>query len=158
MKLTLPKMYPHLWFDTQAREAAEFYCSVFPNSQVKSVVTIRDTPSGNCDVVTFELAGNQFQAISAGPIFKFNEAISIVVQCKTQEEIDYYFGKLSAVPESEQCGWVKDRYGLSWQIVPEQLEAMMNSGNEKKIAAVVQAFLQMKKFDIAALEKAYAAA
>lgn len=157
MKL-IPKIYTHLWYDTQAREAAEFYCSIFPNSKILSSVTIRDTPSGECEIMTFELAGHHFQSISAGPMFKFNEAISIVIQCKTQEEIDYYTSKLSAVPDAEVCGWVKDRYGLSWQIVPEQLEAMMNSGNEKKIAAVVQAFLQMKKFDVAALEKAYASA
>lgn len=149
------KITPHLWFDTQAREATEFYASIFPNSKVTNVTTIRDTPSGDCDVVSFELAGQPFMAISAGPFFKFNEAISFIVNCDTQEEIDYYWEKLSAVPEAEQCGWLKDKYGLSWQIVPSVLEKMMRDRDEKKIARVTQAFLKMKKFDISALERAY---
>ena len=104
---------PHLWFDTQAKEAAEFYCTVFPDSQITNITTLRDTPSGDCDIVSFTLGGQPFMAISAGPEFKFNESISFMVHCETQEEIDYYWNKLSAVPESEQCGWLKDRYGLS---------------------------------------------
>jgi Uncharacterized protein conserved in bacteria len=155
MKLT-PKIYPHLWFDREAREAAEFYCSVFPDSRVLRTFTIHDTPSGSVEVVDFVLAGQPFQAISAGPLFKFNEAISFVVTCETQEEIDYYWQALSAVPEAEACGWVKDRYGLSWQIVPAVLDDMLHCGNPDTVARVTQAFLKMKKLDIATLQKVYA--
>ena len=146
---------PHLWFDTQAKEAAEFYCSVFPDSRITSIRTIRDTPSGDCDVVSFELSGQPFMAISAGPLFRFNEAISFMIYCKTQEEIDYYWKKLSAVPEAEQCGWLKDRYGLSWQVVPVAMDEMMRSATPEQMARVTGAFLQMKKFDLAELERAY---
>src|SRR5687767_13286515 len=93
------KIVPHLWFDKEAKEAAEFYCSVFPDSKITNVVTLRDTPSGDCDVVSFTLSGQPYMAISAGPLFKFNEAISFMVYCDTQEEMDYYSTKLSAVPE-----------------------------------------------------------
>lgn len=146
---------PHLWFDREAKEAAEFYCSVFPNSRITSVQTLRDTPSGDCDVVAFELSGQPFMAISAGPLFRFNEAISFMVYCDTQEEIDQYWEKLSAVPEAEQCGWLKDRYGLSWQVVPAGMDDMLRSGTPEQIARVTQAFLKMKKFDLAELEQAY---
>ena len=149
------KIVPHLWYDTEAKEAAQFYCSIFPDSKVTNVTTIHDTPSGDCDVVSFTLAGQQFMAISAGPLFKFNESISFMVRCETQEEIDRYWGKLSAVPEAEQCGWLKDKYGLSWQIVPAVLDEMMMDKAPQKVARVVQAFLPMKKFDVAALRRAY---
>ena len=149
-----PKIVPHLWYDREAREAAEFYCSVFPGSRIVSTATIRNTPSGDCEIVEFELAGQPFQAISAGPMFRFNEAISLVVRCADQQEIDYYWERLSAVPEAEACGWLKDRYGLSWQIVPAALEVVMRSGDSGKIARVTEAFLPMKKFDLAALEAA----
>ena len=152
---TLQKIVPHLWYDKEAVEAARFYCSVFPDSKVENVTTIHDTPSGDCDVVSFTLMGQQFQAISAGPLFKFNEAVSFMIYCDTQEEIDRYTAKLSAVKEAEQCGWVKDKFGLSWQIVPRAMDKMLQDKDPKKVARVVQAFLQMKKFDIAALEKAY---
>ncbi len=290
----MQKIIPHLWFDKEAKEAAVLYSSLFKNSSVKTVTRITDTPSGDCDVVTFTLAGQDFMAISAGPYFKmnpsismfvvfeseeeiktvwdklieggkalmpfdtypwakkygwlqdkyglswqlsvsehhkmeqeitpalmftqagagkaraaiedyvkifpnsnvdmmlpyekgegdtegfikharfslggqhfiamdssgphefiFNEAVSLVVNCDTQEEIDYYWSKLSAVPESEQCGWCKDAYGVSWQIVPSVMNEMMTSGNTEKIARVTQAFLKMKKFDITTIKKAY---
>ena len=282
-----------MWFDTEAKEAAALYASLFPNSKVTNVTTLKDTPSGDADTVSFTLAGQEFMAISAGPYFKFNpsislftvfeteaeidtawnklveggkvlmpfntypwskkygwlqdkyglswqlsltdqpigqkitpllmftrdvagkakeaieaytkifpnskvqmtvlyekgegdvegfikharfslgsqefaamdssgkhefnfnEAVSFVVLCDTQEEIDYYWGKLSAVPESEQCGWLKDVYGVSWQIVPSVMTEMMASGDQEKIGRVTQAFLKMKKFDIAAIKKAY---
>lgn len=150
------KIVPHLWFDKEAKEAAQFYCSVFPDSSLTHVTTIPDTPSGDCDIVSFTLFGQSFMAISAGPLFKFNEAISLMVHCDTQEEIDRYWGKLSAVPEAEQCGWLKDKYGLSWQIVPAVMDEMMRDKDPKAIARVTKAFLPMKKFDIAALERAYA--
>lgn len=154
MKLQ-PKIVPHLWFDKEAREAAQFYCSVFPDSKVDHVTTLPDTPSGDCDVVSFTLAGQPFMAISAGPLFRFNESVSFMIHCDDQKEIDYYWGKLSADPKSEQCGWLKDRYGLSWQVVPTVLHEMMRDPDPKKIARVTQAFLPMKKFDIAALKRAY---
>lgn len=150
------KIVPHLWFDSEAKEAAEFYASIFPDSKVTNITTLRDTPSGDADVVSFALAGQPFMAISAGPPFKFNEAISFIVYCETQGEIDYYWEKLSAVPEAEQCGWLKDRYGLSWQIVPSRMDEVFLSGTEEQIARVTQAFLPMKKLDIAELERAYA--
>lgn len=149
------KITPHLWFDKEAKEAAEFYCSVFPNSKITNITTLNNTPSGTVDVVSFNLSGQPFMAISAGPLFKFNESISFIIDCETQEEIDYYWEKLSAVPEAEQCGWLKDKYGVSWQIVPTVMGEMMGSGDEKKIARVTEAFLKMKKFDIAELKKAY---
>ena len=149
------KITPHLWFDKEAKEAAEFYASIFSDSKVTNVTTLHNTPSGDADIVSFELSGQPFMAISAGPYFKFNEAISFIVHCDTQEEIDYYWGKLSAVPEAEQCGWLKDKYGLSWQIIPTIMGKMMQSGDEEKMARVTEAFLKMKKFDIAKLQEAY---
>jgi len=136
-------IYPCLWFDNQASEAAKFYCSVFKNSKITE-----ETPL----VVTFELDGRKFIGINGGPVFKFNEAVSFVVECETQADIDYYWEKLSAVPESEQCGWLKDKYGVSWQIVPTILSKLMSDPSRSD--RVVKAFMQMKKFDIEALLKA----
>jgi predicted 3-demethylubiquinone-9 3-methyltransferase (glyoxalase superfamily) len=150
------QIVPHLWFNKEAKEAAEFYTSIFPNSRVTNVTTLRDTPSGDADTVSFELAGQPFMAISAGPLFQFNESISFMVSCETQDEIDYFWEKLSAVPEAEQCGWLKDKYGLSWQIVPSRMDEMLASGTEEQVARLTQAFLPMKKLDIAELERAYA--
>lgn len=147
---------PHLWFDKEAKEAAEYYVSIFPNSKINSVQTLHDTPSGDCDIVSFELNGQPFRAISAGPVFKFNEAVSFMVYCEDQKEIDYYWDKLSAEPNSEQCGWCKDKFGLSWQVVPTALDEMMSKGTPEQIDRVTQAFLKMKKFDLAELEKAAA--
>ncbi|MGM9455232.1 VOC family protein [Legionella bozemanae] len=298
----MDKITPHLWFDKEAREAVEFYTSLFPDSKITNITTLHNTPSGDCDLVSFELSGQSFMAISAGPLFKFNpsvsflvnfnraegkdarekldilwnkllskgtvlmplqeyhfskrygwvqdkyglswqlilsdsgseerphiipsllfvgnvcgkaeeainfymsvfknsrwgnvthygsdhapekegtiafadfilsgkwfaamesaqnhnfafnEAISFIVNCETQEEIDYYWEKLSAIPEAEQCGWLKDKYGLSWQVVPTAMGEMMKNGTRKQIDHVIQAFLPMKKFDIATLKRAY---
>ena len=151
----MQRITPHLWFDTEAREAAEFYTSVFAGSKIKDTTTIHNTPSGTVDIVTIELLGQEFMLISAGPFFKFSEAISFVVYCDTQEEIDYYWEKLSAVPEAEQCGWLKDKFGLSWQIVPTAMAQMMKDKDPKRLAQVTEAFLKMKKFDIKALKEAY---
>lgn len=151
----MQKIVPHLWFDKEAKDAVEFYVSVFPNSKINSLKTLHDTPSGDADVVSFELNGQPFMAISAGPLFKFNESISFIVYCKDQEEIDYYWDKLSTVPESEQCGWLKDKYGLSWQIVPEEMDEMMAKGTPEQIDRLTQAFLPMKKLIIADLKKAF---
>jgi predicted 3-demethylubiquinone-9 3-methyltransferase (glyoxalase superfamily) len=155
MALIKQKIVPHLWFDTEAKEAARFYCSVFPDSKVLSITKLHDTPSGECDVVSFSLSGQLFMAISAGPLFKFNESISFIVNCDTQEEINYYWEQLSAVPEAEQCGWLKDQFGLSWQIVPAVLDEMMQDDDPERVARVTQAFLKMKKFDVVALHEAY---
>lgn len=149
------KIVSHLWFDKEAKEAANFYCSVFPDSRITNITTLHDTPSGDCDIVSFTLFGQLFMAISAGPLFKFNESISFMVYCDTQEEIDDYWEKLSAVPDAEQCGWLKDRYGLSWQIVPAVMDKMMQDPDPERLARVTRAFLQMKKFDLAALHRAY---
>ena len=289
----MQKITPHLWFDKEAKEATAFYTSLFPNSQVNNVTTITDTPSGDCDIVTFTLSGQEFMAISAGPYFKlnssislfttfdteeeieavwnkladggkvlmpynsypwatkygwledkygvswqlsmsehhatgqkitpllmftqdlsgktkeavefytnlldgkedmlvpfeegeggvtghikharfslfnqnfmamdggashafrFNEAFSLIIHCDTQDEIDHYWGELSKVPESEQCGWCKDKYGVSWQIVPRIMGTMMTTGTKEQVARVTQAFLPMKKFDIKKLEEAF---
>jgi predicted 3-demethylubiquinone-9 3-methyltransferase (glyoxalase superfamily) len=153
--MKMQKITPHLWFDKEAKEAAEFYTSVFPNSKIKDTTTLHNTPSGMVDIVTIELLGQEFMLISAGPLFRFNEAISFMVHCDTQEEIDYYWEKLSAVPEAEQCGWLKDKYGLSWQIVPAAIEKMMKDKDKEKLARVTEAFLKMKKFDIKTLKRAY---
>jgi len=151
----MARITSHLWFDKEAKEAAQFYTSIFPNSKIKDTTTIHDTPSGSADMVTIELLGQEFTLISAGPFFKFNESISFMVHCDTQDEIDYYWEKLSADPKAEQCGWLKDKYGLSWQIVPTIMGQMMKDKDPKKIARVTQAFLKMKKFDIGKLKQAY---
>ena len=151
----MQKITPHLWFDKEAKEAAEFYTSVFAKSRIKGTTTLHNTPSGSVDIVTIELLGQEFMLISAGPLFKFNEAISFIVHCDTQKEMDYYWEKLSAVPEAEQCGWLKDKYGLSWQIVPTVMDNMLKDNDAKKVARVTEAFLKMKKFDIEALTRAY---
>ena len=138
------QIYPCLWFDGQAQAAAQFYCSIFKNSKI-----IAD----NQMVVNFELNGNRFMALNGGPQFKFNEAISFVVNCETQEEIDHYWYKLTADGGSEgNCGWLKDKYGISWQIVPTILPKLLS--NRGKAQNVMQAFMKMKKFDIKALENA----
>ena len=151
----MQKITPHLWFDNQAKEAAEYYVSIFPDSKINYVHTIKNTPSGDCDIVQFSLSGQNYMAISAGPLFTFNESISFIVDCENQQEVDYYWERLSAVPESEQCGWCKDKFGLSWQIVPKQMGELMSKGTPEQTARVTQAFLQMKKFDVATLERAY---
>lgn len=149
------KIVPHLWFDKEAKEAAEFYTAIFTDSRIKSSVMLEDTPSGTVEIVTFDLFGQEFQAISAGPLVQFNESISFIVKCDTQEEIDFYWEKLTAEGGQEvACGWLKDKFGLSWQIIPAVMDEMMQS-NKETLARVTQAFLKMKKFDIAALQRAY---
>src|SRR5689334_19200265 len=121
----MQKITPNLWFDKEAEEAANFYCSVFKNSKIgkisrygKEGFEVHKMPEGTVLTVAFQLEGQDFLALNAGPVFKFNEAVSFIVDCKDQAEVDYYWEKLSAMPESEQCGWLKDKYGLSWQIIP----------------------------------------
>jgi predicted 3-demethylubiquinone-9 3-methyltransferase (glyoxalase superfamily) len=148
----MQKITPFLWFDHQAVEAATFYTSVFPDSSIKKKEIMKNTPSGTVEIVTIELFGQDFTLMSAGPVFKFNEAISFVVNCKGQEEVDYYWKKLSHDPKSEQCGWLKDKYGVSWQIVPHELTQYIAKDTSGR---VVQAMLTMKKIDIEKLKRAY---
>ena len=151
----MQKITPFLWFDKEAPEAARFYTSVFKGSRIKESRKLENTPSGTVEIVTIDLLGQEFTLMSAGPLFKFNESISFVVNCENQQEIDYYWDKLSADPKAEQCGWLKDKFGLSWQIAPVEMEDMMRKGNKEQIARVTESFLKMKKFDIAKLRKAY---
>ena len=149
---------PCLWFDGQAEEAAKFYVSLFPDSLIDKVVKApADFPSGKKGdvlVVDFTLMGRKFSGLNGGPYFKFNEAVSFTIPCENQAEVDRYWKALSAVPESEQCGWVKDRYGLSWQIVPTMLYRLLADPDRAKAGRVMEAMLRMKKLDIAALERA----
>jgi len=161
-KITPPKIVPHLWFADKAVEAAKFYVSLFPDSRVDSVTPIpADTPSGpagSVQVVAFTLAGQQFMAINAGPLDPFNHAISFIVNCADQAEVDRLWDALSAGGTIEQCGWLKDRYGLSWQIVPTMLGELMQDRDPGRARRVMEAMLGMKKLDIAGLRRAYAGA
>jgi predicted 3-demethylubiquinone-9 3-methyltransferase (glyoxalase superfamily) len=155
------KLSINLWFDNQAEEAVDFYMSVFKDSKKGNVVRYPDVGQeitggvpGSVMTIDFELLGEHFIALNGGPIFKFTEATSFVINCETQEEIDYYWDKLSAVPESEQCGWLKDKFGVSWQIVPTSLLGQLTSGDPDKAKRVMAAFLKMHKLDMAALEAA----
>jgi len=153
------KITPFLWFDNQAEEAVKFYTSIFKNSKVGSVSRYGEAgpgPKGSVMTMTFELDGQQFTALNGGPVFKFTEAISFVVHCETQAELDEFWEKLSAGGQEVQCGWLKDRFGLSWQIVPTALSELMQSGDPARSQRVMQALLQMKKIDIETLRKAYA--
>ena len=153
------RIVPHLWYDKEAKEAAKFYCSVFPNSKILRTSHYGEGapgPKGSVMTVEFELDGQRHTALNGGPTFKLTEAFSLMVHCKTQKEVDTYWEKLLEGGEESQCGWLKDRYGLSWQIVPTVMDEMMRDKDPKKVARVVQAFLPMKKFDIAALERAAA--
>lgn len=151
----MPKLTPFLWFDKNLKEITDFYLSVFPDAILKSSGALSDTPSGAVETATLIIFGQELSLMTAGPMFKFTEAISFVIRCDSQDEIDYYWEKLSAVPAAEQCGWCKDKYGLSWQIVPSILDTMLGSGDKEKVTHVTQAFLKMKKFDIAALLAAF---
>ncbi len=149
------KLTTFLWFEKEAAEAAKFYTSVFKGSRITESRKLENTPSGTVEIVSLDILGHPFQLMSAGPFVKFNEAISFVVNCETHEEIDYYWEKLSADPKAEQCGWLKDKYGVSWQVVPTVLFEMQKSKDKKKVARVTEAFLKMKKFDVAKLQEAF---
>ena len=151
------KISPFLWFDHQAEEAAKFYVSIFPNSAVGKIARYTEVgpgPKGSVMTVAFELDGQQFTALNGGPIFKFTEAISFVVNCESQEEVDKYWDQLSEGGQEVQCGWLKDKFGLSWQIVPIVLIELVQDKNPEKVNRVMKAMMQMKKLDIAGLEKA----
>lgn len=168
--MTAQKIVPSLWFDTECEEAVNYYVSVFEGSPYKSgdsrIVSIQryeegvEAPGaeqmlGKVLTAIFELNGQRFMALDGGPIFKFNEAVSFYVECEDQPETDYFWDKLSAVPEAEQCGWVKDKFGLSWQIVPKHLGELLSSSDKPKAMAAMNAMLKMKKIVIADVQKAY---
>ncbi len=152
-----------LWFDDQAEEVARFYTAIFEGGKILRTSRYTDVgfehhgrPKGSVMAVDFEILGQEYQAINGGPMFKHSEAFSIVVNCETQEEIDYYWKKLTADGGEEvQCGWLKDRFGVSWQIVPTILTEMMADRDTARVERVTRAFFEMKKFDIAALKRAY---
>ena len=155
---------PCLWFDSQAEEAARFYVSLFPDSRIVRISRYTDVgrevhgrPAGSVMVVAFELAGQGFWAMNGGPLFKFNEAISLAVECDSQPEIDHYWNALSAGgdPQAQQCGWLKDRYGVSWQVTPRILAELMSDPDTNASGRVMKALLDMKKLDIEALKRAY---
>lgn len=152
----MQKITPFLWYDNQAEEAANLYVSIFKNSKVLSVVRYGDAgpgPKGSVMTVEFELAGQKFVGLNGGPLFKFTEAVSFAINCETQEEVDYFWGKLTADGGVEsQCGWLKDKYGLSWQVVPARAIELLK--DPAKSQRVMQAIMPMKKIDIATLERA----
>lgn len=154
----MQKITPFLWFESQAEEAANYYTSIFRNSKVLNVARYGEAgpgPKGSVMTVQFELNGQEFIALNGGPYFKFSEAISFVVNCDTQQELDNYYSKLAEDGQEVQCGWVKDKFGLSWQIVPTVLGKMLSDENHAKSQKVMEAMLQMKKLDIEALKKAF---
>ena len=160
----MQKITPFLWFDNQAEEAAKFYTTVFKNSKVGRILRYDETsaktagrPAGSVLTIEFEIGGQKFTALNGGPQFKFNESVSFVVNCKTQEEVDYFWEKLTAGGGQEsECGWLKDKFGLSWQITPTVLIDMLNDKDPKKAGQVMKAMMQMQKIEINKLKAAYA--
>ncbi len=149
---------PCLWFDDQAEAAAQFYCSVFTDAAVGTISRYGEgaqLPAGTALMVNFTIGGRPFMALNGGPHFTFTEAVSFVIECKDQPEIDRYWSALGEGGREQQCGWLKDRYGLSWQIVPRQIAAWMTDPDPVRVSQVMQALMQMIKIDIAALENAY---
>jgi predicted 3-demethylubiquinone-9 3-methyltransferase (glyoxalase superfamily) len=154
----MQKISPFLWFDNQAEEAMHFYVSIFKNSKTGNVTRYGDAgpgPKGSVMTASFELEGQQFTALNGGPHFKFTEAISFVVDCKTQDEVDGLWDRLSEGGQTQQCGWLKDKFGLSWQIVPSVLMELINDPDPQKSKRVTEAMLQMTNIDIAKLRQAY---
>ncbi len=154
----IQKIKPFLWFDTQAEEAANFYCSIFQDSKILKVARYPEGapgPAGSVMVVNFQIEGEEFIALNGGALFKFTEAISFQITCQAQDEVDYYWSKLTADGGQEsQCAWLKDKFGLSWQVVPTALNDLLADKDKNKAQRVMQAMLQMKKIDIAALQRA----
>ena len=152
------RITPFLWYDSQAEDAANFYVSIFKNSKVGLITRYGETgpgPKGSVMTVGFILDGQEFTALNGGPQFPFTEAISLVVNCESQEEIDYYWEKLSAGGSEVQCGWLKDKFGLSWQIVPTQFFEMLKTASQEQLDRVMKALMEMVKLDLAKLEEAY---
>ena len=162
MPATTQKITPFLWFDSQAEEAANFYVSIFKQSRIGGIARYDDEasraagrPKGSVMTVEFELDGQKFIALNGGPHFKFTEAISLFVNCENQKEVDYFWEKLSAGGQEVECGWLKDRFGLSWQVVPTALLEMLQDKDPEKSKRTMAAMLKMKKLDVDALRKAY---
>jgi len=162
MQIAASRITPCLWFDTEAEEAANFYVSVFKNSRIVTISRygkqgqdIHGKEAGSVMAVEFELSGQKFVGLNGGPQFKFDEAVSFQIHCETQAEVDYFWAKLSEHGEEGPCGWLKDRFGLSWQVVPNALLHMLMDADSTKSQRVTKAFLQMQKFDIEALQRAY---
>lgn len=165
MSARFQRITPFLWFDDQAEEAANFYVSIFEHSRIvdttrydKAGAQASGRPEGSVMTVAFELDGQSFTALNGGPVFKFNESLSLVVNCHTQEEVDHYWSRLAhgGDPKAQQCGWLKDRYGLSWQVVPTELVQLLSDPDPARAHRATQAMLTMKKIDLAALRKAAA--
>ena len=153
----MSRITPNLWFDTESREAAEFYVSVFPNSEIRTVSYYNEAgprPAGTVLTVDFVLDGQEFTAINGGPEFPFTEAVSLLINCADQNEIDYYWAKLSEGGEEGPCGWLKDKYGLSWQVVPAGIAQLMSDPDVGRATRAMKAMLGMKKLDVAALQAA----
>jgi predicted 3-demethylubiquinone-9 3-methyltransferase (glyoxalase superfamily) len=162
MAIAVQKITPCLWFDTEAEEAANFYVSIFKDSRIRSVnryskagTEVHGKAPGSVMAVEFEIEGQKFVGLNGGPQFKFDEAISFQIHCKDQAEVDYYWGRLSEGGREVACGWLKDRFGLSWQVVPTQLFEFLSSGDAARTERVTDAFMQMKKFDIEQLRRAF---
>jgi predicted 3-demethylubiquinone-9 3-methyltransferase (glyoxalase superfamily) len=163
MQTSIQKITPFLWFDTQAEEAVSFYTSIFKDSRILTMTRygeegaeVSGRPKGTVMTIEFRLWGQEFVALNGGPVFRFTEAISFVVNCESQDEVDYYWDRLSegGDPKAQQCGWLKDKYGLSWQIVPTVLGKLLSDPDPEKARRVMKAMLQMKKIDIEALKQA----
>lgn len=163
--MSAQKITPFLWFDDAAEEAAGFYVSVFKHAKILDVTRyaeagqeVHHRPPGSAMTVEFELEGQRFTALNGGPgVFAFSGAISFVIRCKTQEEVDHYWNSLSAVKEAERCGWLRDKYGVTWQVVPDALPELLGDKDKTKAGRVMQAMLKMKKIDIAELKRAHEA-
>lgn len=157
------KITPFLWFERDAEQAAKFYCSIFKNSTITKVTrygkdgaSVSGQPAGSVMTVAFTLDGNPFVALNGGPVFKFSPATSFIVSCKTQKEVDHFWNKLSTGGRTSMCGWLDDKYGVTWQIVPNVLDKLVSGPNPRKASAAMRAMLQMTKLDVALLKKAYA--
>ena len=158
------EIIPNLWFDNEAEEAAKLYTSIFKDGRINHIThypeaatEVSGKPAGSVLTVEFEIDGNQFVALNGGPEFKFNESVSFMIECDSQEEIDHYWDRLTADGgEESMCGWLKDKFGVSWQVTPRRLNEMIRDPNQRKVEAVTAAFLPMRKLDLAALERAYA--
>ncbi|HEX3126354.1 MAG TPA: VOC family protein [Thermoanaerobaculia bacterium] len=164
MPVTAPKISPFLWFDTEAEEAARFYTGIFKSSRITQIARYSDAgqevhgkPAGTVLTVAFEIEGQPFTALNGGPQFKFNESVSFQISCDSQEEVDYYWEKLTEGGDknAQQCGWLKDKYGLSWQVVPSVIPGMLTDPDPEKVKRVMEVVMRSKKFDIAELKRAY---
>lgn len=154
----MQKITPFLWFDNQAEEAVKFYTSIFQNSKIGDIARYGDAgpgPQGTVMTAAFQIEGQDFIALNGGPVFQFTEAVSFVVHCESQEEVDYYWERLSAGGQEVQCGWLKDKFGLSWQIVPSNMDAMFRGDATAASDRAMAAMMTMKKLDMAAIERAY---